>query len=312
MITIHKTINNKLKTIDSYQPGSWIHLESPGFDESKIIANQFGIDIGDLRAALDEEESSRLELEEGYTLIIVDIPYEEGENKVDYSTIPLGIILCEDTVITICKEDTKVIRLFTNNHIKGFSTKKKIRFVYQLMLFSSSIYQMYLRFIDKRRSEIENRANQNLTDDDLINLHNLESYLVYFTTSLSTNLNVLNRLTRYERIQQFPEDLELLEDAIIEHKQAIEMSNIYRDIIHGTRDLLTTIINNRLNNIMKILTSITLVMAIPTIISGFYGMNVDGKWMPLSSTPHGFLIITILTVIACAITMYILKKKKML
>ncbi|MEG0720206.1 MAG: magnesium transporter CorA family protein, partial [Lachnospiraceae bacterium] len=189
----------------------------------------------------------------------------------------------------------------------------RMRFIYQILFRASSVYQTYLRIIDRRRSQIENSVGKKTTEDtDLIDLHELESNLVYFATSLSANKVVLERLTKYERIQQYPEDKELLDDVIVENRQAIEMTNIYRDIIHGTRDLLSTMINNRLNNMMKFLTSITLVMAIPTIISGIYGMNVSSKWMPLSDTPYGFAIICVITAIVCIIALFMLKRRKML
>ena len=143
-------------------------------------------------------------------------------------------------------------------------------------------------------------------------MHELESTLVYFATSLRANGNVLDRLTRYKRLEQYPEDKELLGDVIVENKQAIEMTSIYRDIINGTRELLSSVIDNRLNNVMKYLTSITIVMAIPTVISGLYGMNVDGKGMPFANSMAGFAIICIITLVVCIITMLILRKKKML
>ena len=136
--------------------------------------------------------------------------------------------------------------------------------------------------------------------------------MVYFATSLRSNGLILERLTRYSRIKQYPEDKELLEDVIIENKQAIEMTQIYRDIINGTRELLSTVINNRLNNVMKFLASITIVMAIPTIISGLYGMNVNAEGMPLSGSPWGFAIICGMTLLICIMTLFILKKRKML
>ncbi len=147
-------------------------------------------------------------------------------------------------------------------------------------------------------------------DGDIIELHELESTLVYFATSLRANSIVLERLKRYKRIEQYPEDMELLEDVMVEYQQAIEMTVIYRDVIDGTRDLLTSIINNKLNNVMKYLTSITLVMAIPTIISGIYGMNVGEEWMPFANTPHGFAIICGIIIIICIITLWILKGKR--
>ena len=245
---------------------------------------------------------------------MVDIPFEEIRNEQRaYTTIPLGILLVQSAIITVCGDDTVILNYFYNNRMRGFSTKKKMRFVYQILLRATNLYQALLRAIDKKRSEVEKRVGSETTEDkDLINLHELETNLVYFATSLSANKVVLDRLTRYERIKQYPEDKELLDDVIVENRQAIEMTNIYRDIIHGSRELVSTIINNRLNNVMKFLTSITLVMAIPTIISGIYGMNVSGKWMPLSATPHGFLIICVIITAICVLALFILKRRKML
>lgn len=314
MRTIYKTDNGVLSQKEMFEPDVWVNLISPNMDELTEAAKYYDIDIADLRAALDEEESSRVQIEDGYTLILVDIPLEEIRNdQRAYTTIPLGILLVQDAILTVCGEDTAILNYFYNNRMRGFSTKKKMRFVYQILLRTTNLYQALLRVIDKKRSEIEKRVGTETTEDkDLINLHELETNLVYFATSLSANKVVLDRLTRYERIKQYPEDKELLDDVIVENRQAIEMTNIYRDIIHGARDLVSTIINNRLNNVMKFLTSITLVMAIPTIISGIYGMNVSGKWMPLSETPHGFAIICIATSAICVIALLVLKRRKML
>lgn len=314
MLNILRTDGGVLSEIKEFEPGVWISLIAPTLEESKRVSDYYGVDIIDIRAALDDEESSRVDLEEGYTLILVDIPSEEVRNNRNaYTTMPLGIIIVKDAIITVCTEETVVLKPFLNNSVKGFSTKKRMRFVYQLLFRTASVYQAYLRYIDKRRSEIESRVSSADTEDtDLIDLHELESNLVYFATSLSANKVVLERLTRYERIEQYPEDKELLEDVIVENRQAIEMTNIYRDIIHGTRELISTVINNRLNNVMKFLTSITLVMAIPTIISGLWGMNVSGKWMPFSGTPYGFFIICGMTALSCIIALVILKRRKML
>ncbi len=297
MRTIYKTDNGILSQKESFESDVWVNLISPNMEELTEVADYFDIDIADIRAALDEEESSRVQIEDGYTVILVDIPFEEIRNEQRaYTTIPLGILLVSDAIVTVCSDDTVILNYFYNNRMRGFSTKKKMRFVYQILLRTANLYQTLLRAIDNKRSEVEKRVGTETTEDkDLINLHELETNLVYFATSLSANKVVLDRLTRYERIKQYPEDKELLDDVIVENRQALEMTNIYRDIIHGARELVSTIINNRLNNVMKFLTSITLVMAIPTIISGLYGMNVSGKWMPLSTVPHGFAVICILT-----------------
>lgn len=314
MKTIYKTDNGILSQKDVFEPDVWVNLISPDMDELTEVADYYEIDIADLKAALDEEESSRVQMEDGYTLILVDIPFEEIRNEQRaYTTNPLGILLTQSAIITVCSDDTVILNYFYNNRMRGFSTKKKMRFVYQILLRTTNLYQAFLRVVDKKRSEIEKRVgSENTEDRDLINLHELETNLVYFATSLSANKVVLDRLTRYERIKQYPEDKELLDDVIVENRQALEMTNIYRDIIHGARELVSTIINNRMNNIMKFLTSITLVMAIPTIISGIYGMNVSGRWMPLSQTPHGFGIICILTALICMIALILLKRSKML
>lgn len=313
MIRYFKTDNQVIHEEDRPQDGVWVQMINPSQGECEEIAESLNVDINDIKAALDVEESSRIELEDDYTLILVDIPTPEMRHeKQSYTTIPLGIILTPDVIVTVCTEDTPVLKNFVVNRVKEFSTKKRLRFVYQILYRTATIYQMNLRTIDKRRTEIEGRIGEKTEDVDLIDLHELESTLVYFATSLRANGAVLDRLTRYKRLEQYPEDKELLEDVIVENQQAIEMTMIYRDIINGTRELLSSVIDNRLNNIMKYLTSITIVMAIPTVISGIYGMNVDERWMPLAHTPHGFLIICVITLLICILTMVFLRRKKML
>ena len=313
MLKYYKTDNQIIHEEERLDDGVWVQMINPTSQEAEEIANALNVDIDDVKAALDPEESSRVELQDGYTLILVDVPTTEiRHEKQSYTTIPLGIILAQDVIVTICTEDTPVLKNFVMNRVKEFSTKKRLRFVYQILYRTATIYQANLRIIDKRRTEIEERIGEDTEDVDLIGLHELESTLVYFATSLRANGAVLDRLTRYKRLEQYPEDKELLGDVIVENQQAIEMTLIYRDIINGTRELMSSVIDNRLNNVMKYLTSITIVMAIPTVISGIYGMNVNERWMPFANTPHGFLIICVLTLLICSITMVILHKKKML
>lgn len=313
MLNIYKTENQVLHELEEFEDGIWIKLTAPTEEESQRVARAFNIEFDDILAALDEEESSRIDLEDGYTLILVDIPTPEiRHDKTAYTTIPLGILLTQDVIITVCNENTPILNHFVKRRVKEFSTKKKMRFVYQILYRTALLYQSYLRVIDRKRTEIEERVNGDIEDVDLIDLHELESTLVYFATSLRANGIVLDRLQRYKRLPQYPEDMDLLEDDIVENKQAIEMTGIYRDIIDGTRQLLSSIVDNRLNNVMKYLTSITLIMAIPTVISGLYGMNVASEWMPLANAAHGFGIICVLTLVICAITMLVLRKKKML
>ena len=278
---IYRTQDKQLTRVDDMNEGAWICLTNPTDDEVRRVAATLDIEPADIVAATDPEESARISLEDGYTVIIVDIP-------------------------------VKVIGDFAACRVKGFSTRKKMRFVYQLLYRAATMYQQELRLIDRRRQAIEKNLAGELKDSDLMELHGLESTLVYFATSLRANATVLDRLTRYKRLEQYPDDRELLDDVIVEIRQAIEMTSIYRDDIKGTRELFSSILDNRLNNAMKYLTSITLLMAVPTVISGLYGMNVQSDGMPFANTTAGFAIVLGLTLALCVFAAWVLHKKHML
>ena len=308
MLNIYSTENGVLNEVNELKPGVWVKLTTPDAEENQQIVNHYGIDYTDLVAALDDEESSRIEIEDNYTLILVDIPITEIRNDEQYyTTIPLGIIITEDAVITVCRQEVEIFEKNLRFKMRKFSTRKKMRFTYHILYSIAKLYLYDLRDIDKTRTEIEERAGKGTLDTDIISLHELESTLVYFATSLRANNMVITRLMR---TNEFPEDEELIEDTIIENNQAIEMTTIYRDIIDSTRELISAVMDNRLNNVMKYLTSITLVMAIPTVISGIYGMNV--AWLPFAGSVWGFGIVCIFTLTICVITMHILKRKHML
>ena len=308
MVNIYETKGGKLNALQDFEEGCWVKVTAATMWEMEPVAKKYNIDIEDMRAALDEEEKSRIVLEDDYTLVLVDIPASEiqHEKKV-YTTIPLGLILADGAIITICSEDTPILNTFIKSHVRYFSTKKRTRFVYQILLNSMTTYQNVLRSVDNRRLAIEARIGEEKEDEaDLVELHDLESTLVYFETSLRAAGMVIDRLRRYKHIPQFPEDEDLLEDVQVENRQAIEMATIYREIIDGTSELMSNVINNRLNNTMKYLTSITLVMAVPTI------MNVNTGGMPFGSLKMGFGIICGLTFLLCLFILWILWRKRML
>ena len=300
MMKIYRTQDKQLTRVDDMNEGAWICLTNPTDDEVRRVAATLDIEPADIVAATDPEESARISLEDGYTVIIVDIPVKvDGAGEGIYTTIPLGILLTQELIVTVCSTDTAVIGDFAACRVKEFSTRKKMRFVYQLLYRAATMYQQELRLIDRRRQAIEKNLAGELKDSDLMELHGLESTLVYFATSLRANATVLDRLTRYKRLEQYPDDRELLDDVIVEIRQAIEMTSIYRDDIKGTRELFSSILDNRLNNAMKYLTSITLLMAVPTVISGLYGMNVQSDGMPFANTTAGFAIVLGLTLALC-------------
>ena len=303
MIELYLTDGPETRVVQEIKDWTWIKLTAPTDKEVQRVAAALpGLDKDDLMAANDPEEKTRLVHEDAYSLILVDVPAREIRHDIEtYHTIPLGIILMPRNVITVCAEDTQVLTPFHAGRIRGFSTRMRISFIYQILLRTSLLYQQALTVVDRKRTEFEGRI-QSMTDErDLLRLHELESTLVYFATSLRGNGGVLTRLAHSERLKPGPEDEEILEDAIVENQQAVEMAQIYQDIIDGTRDLMSSVMDSRLNSVMQRLTSITLILSIPTIISGLYGMNVDLNWMPLALTPHGFGIICALTSVVCVI-----------
>ena len=312
MIQLYRSFGREMREVDQLVPGTWVELTSPTAEEARQVAETLSIDQDDVLAAIDPEEKARVQTEDDYTLIVVDIPArEERHHEQAYNTIPLGIILTDDEVLTVCSEETSVLSSFHNARIRDLSTENRLAFVYRIMLRIALRYQQVLANIDRARREFEEHVEDIEDKRDLVRLHELESTLVYFSTSLRGNANVLNRLTRYGHLHQ-PEDRDILDDAIVENQQAIEMAQIYREVIDGTRELVSTLMDSRLNAVMERLTSITLVLSIPTIVSGAYGMNVDGNWMPFSTTPNGFHLINLMTVLICVGLAWVLHKRRLL
>ena len=310
MIRIFKTENGLIHQKDELSPGSWIALTNPTATEILEIANTYGIDPDDLRAPLDEEERSRIETEDNYTLILVDIPSIEERNDKDwYVTIPMGIITTEEVIITVCLEETPVLGAFMDGRVRDFHTYMKTRFILQVLYKNASLFLQYLRIIDKKSGVIEEKLHKSTKNRELIELLELEKSLVYFTTSLRSNEVVLEKLMRNEKIKKYPEDTDLLEDVIIENKQAIEMANIYSGILSGTMDAFASVISNNLNIVMTFLATITIVMSIPTMVASFYGMNVNSSGMPFADSPYGFLIVLGFTLVLTLIVAWIFSKK---
>lgn len=308
MIEIYKTLEDGFQQIDEICEGCWVAMTDPSATEILEIASHYSIDVDDLRAPLDEEERSRIEVEEGYTLILVDIPsIEERNDKDRYVTIPMAIIIASNAIITICLEETSVLKGFMDGRVRDFYTYKKTRFILQILYRNATVFLQYLRIIDRKSEEIEKKLHISTKNRELIELLELEKSLVYFSTSLRANEVVLEKLMRSKSIKQYPEDTDLLEDVIIENKQAIEMSNIYSGILTSTAESFASVISNNLNIVMKFLATVTIVLSIPTMISSFYGMNVNG--IPGGNHPNGFIIVTIGAFIITGVIALILAKK---
>ena len=261
-----------------------------------------------MRAPLDEEERSRIEVEDNYTLILADVPAIEERNEKDwYVTIPLGIIVTQKMIFTVCLEDTQVLTRFMEGRVRNFFTYMKTRFILQILYRNASMYLRYLRIIDKKSEQIEEKLHLSTRNQELMELLELEKSLVYFTTSLKSNEMVLEKLLKVESIKKYPEDTELLEEVIVKNKQAIEMAGIYSGVLSGTTEAVASVISNNLNIVMKLLTTMTIVLSIPTMVSSFYGMNVRG--LPFADCPNGFWIVIVIAVIISLLVAIIFSKK---
>ena len=310
MIRIFKTIDGSIHQIQEPEEGCWIALTNPTATEIFEISEQFDIEVDDLRAPLDEEERSRIEAEDNYTLILADVPAIEERNDKDwYVTIPLGIILTENMIFTVCLEDTQVLTRFMEGRVRNFFTYMKTRFILQILYRNASMYLRYLRIIDKKSEQIETKLHMSTRNQELMELLELEKSLVYFTTSLRSNEMVLEKLLKMDSVKKYPEDTELLEDVIIENKQAIEMANIYSGILSSMTGTFASVISNNLNIVMKVLAVITIVTSVPNIVSSAYGMNVNPEGMPFSGSPWGFLIVNVMSLCLSILVAEFLTKK---
>lgn len=313
MRRIFKTVDDHLVECSTLEKGCWAHLQNPTKEEIDGLNARFALDPTYLAAALDEEESARIEHDSdtGQTLIIVDIPCVESDGSgYLYSTIPLGILLVGDIIITVCTRDTPIINDFTEERIRNFWTFKRTRFILQLLHRNASRFLAYLKQIDKASMHVQEKLEKSSRNQELIQMMKLEKSLVFFSTSLKGNEMVMERMMRQDSIlKRFPEDTELLEDVIIENKQAMEMCAIYRDIMSGTMDAFASIISNNLNITMKVLTILTFVTSVPTIIYSLWGMNVK---VPFDTNPWGFWIVLFISIVAAVLSFVILDRKKML
>ncbi|MEG0440917.1 MAG: magnesium transporter CorA family protein [Oscillospiraceae bacterium] len=291
MLTIHKTIDGKMTKLDTVEDGCWVNLTYPSEDELNTVTATLGVDGAFLRAALDEEESSRIDTEDGQTLIIIDVPSVEKSDAVVYSTLPMGIIVTDKHIITVSLKESSVIRDFQDGLIKNAKTQQRTSFILYILLYVAKRYLQYLKQIDKIYNYMERQLYKSQRNKELIQLLDLEKSLVYFSTSLKANEVTLEKILRGRIVTLYEEDHDLLEDVLIEVRQAIEMANIYSSIISGMMDAFASVISNNLNVIMKVLTSITILLTIPNIIFSFYGMNIRGGlpldqfwWVPLVVT----------------------------
>lgn len=316
MIRLYNTNieTNKFERVKTYERGTWIHMVNPSEKEIQEVCEKVNIKDDFIRYSLDYEEKARIDIEDDddTILFIIDIPVTEKTESGGYiySTMPIGMIVVrDDFFITVSLRECSLIKKFETGKVKGFYTYKKSRFILQMMYNNSSEYLQYLKKINKETEIAENVLKDSMKNRELLKLLSLEKSLVYITTSLRSNEAVMERTLKIKNIKLYDEDEDILEDAIIENKQAIEMSKIYSDILNSTMDAYASIISNNLNGVMKSLTSITIIIAVPTMIASFWGMNVK---LPFEGSALGFWIMIFIATLLTIISIIWLKKKDML
>jgi len=279
-----------------------------------VVSDLTEVDPDFLRSALDDEERSHTDIEDGSIMVLTNVPVKRERDS--YDTLPLAIIVSEDYIITVCLEETPVMVEFNEQMARLFRTYKRTRFLFQILYKSATFYLNYLRQISKLSEEIESQLRHDMKNSEILRLLELQKSLTYFNAAIRTNGAVLDKLLRMRNnpalaqiLRAYEEDEELLEDVIMENKQAREMVEMYSKILSRLADTFASIINNNQNRVMKFLAAVTIIMAIPAVVSGFFGMNVP---VPFAEEAQGFLYITEISVAICLVTAYALWKKDMI
>ncbi|MCL1950013.1 MAG: magnesium transporter CorA family protein [Turicibacter sp.] len=299
-----------LKTTRQLDKHCWINMINPTHDEINSVSTELDIPLDFIVDALDNYERSRIERDDDKVLIIVDIPIvEKGDQQKDiFDTIPLGMIVTEHHFITVCLRSTQILDNFIHNRVRGFQTNMKTRFALQILLSIATFYLRDLRLLNKKSEEAEISLHQSISNEQLFDIMNVEKSLIYLLTSLKSNRIVLEKLTRQKFLKIYEEDDDLLEDVIIEMNQAIEMAEVQSNVLGGMMDAYASIISNNVNDIMKFLTLITIILTVPTLVFSFYGMNVA---LPYESTPGAWLLTIAISLFFSLFLAWFLWKRKL-
>lgn len=316
MLKIYKTEElgklvklKKSKTISK----SWFSLINPSSEEIMQVSSLLKVDSDILRNSLDADERSRVELDDGIFSVIVNLPLLDEDGNFD--TLPCGMVFAENNFLTICSKDNRILSSFNKNTAKSFDTRERTRFMLNILYKATQFYLRYLAIINRKTEHIEDSLKQTTHNEELFQLMEIQKSLVYFTTALRDNQLVLEKILRMTKspasakLLTFTEDdTDFLEDVITENKQAIEMVDMHRSILEGMMDGFASIINNNLNQIMKFLAAITIVLSIPTMLGTFWGMNVA---VPFANMTYGFGAVISLSLLGTLIVILYFRKKGM-
>ncbi|HET9588457.1 MAG TPA: magnesium transporter CorA family protein [Anaerolineales bacterium] len=284
MLTIYKTTERGLEQLESMANGVWVKAVEPTSEEIKQLVN-WGIDLDYINYSLDLDEMPRIERDEDYTFILVRIPHRQPDSDIPYITIPLGIMIKGNMIVTICRYDKEMFKVLANGKYRLLKTGKRYRFALYIFLETATRYLTHLREINRTTEAIEDQLQKSTRNRELMELLKYQKSLTYFATALRANEVMMERVQRTQIFNYYEDDQELLEDVLTENQQAIQMTSINTEILSSMMDAFASIISNNVNAVMKILAAITIIINLPTIVASFYGMNVD---LPFQNYPWAF------------------------
>lgn len=307
MITLYKTNDTNLETIHEIKHNGWINMVDPTEEEISRISQALTIPRDFIQAALDIDERPRIDKEGNINLILLRIPYYQGRfHDIPFATIPFGIILTDGLIITICKIKSDILEKFITGRVSGFSTSKRLRFTLKIFMQTAQKYLSDLNTIDEEVDKLEDQLQRSMRNEELLDFLKYQKSLVYFTTSLKSNELMMERIQRSHLFELYPDDGELLDDVLIENRQAIEMVEISNDILNQMMDAFASIISNNLNAVMKFLASVTIILTLPTLVASFYGMNVS---LPFQDSPYAFYLTLFISLTISIFAVFLFLKK---
>ena len=305
MLTIYKTTEQGLEQLESMANGTWLKVVDPTPEEIQQLVD-WGIDADYINYSLDLDEMPRMERDEEFTFILVRIPHSQPESDIPYTTIPLGIMIRGNMIITICRYEKEMFKVLANGKYRLLKTGKRYRFALYIFLETATRYLTHLREINRITEALEDQLQKSTRNREVLELLRYQKSLTYFATALRSNEVMMERVQRTQIFNYYEEDQDLLEDVLTENQQAIQMTSINTEILSSMMDAFASIISNNLNGVMKVLAALTIVINLPTIVAAFYGMNVA---LPGEDLEHAFLLVFGIAAALTAIATYIFYKR---
>ncbi|KXK14914.1 MAG: magnesium transporter protein [Chloroflexi bacterium OLB14] len=305
MLCIYKTTENGLQAVENVSNGVWVHAINPTHEEMEKIVN-WGMEMDYINYCLDQDEMPRMERDEDYTFILLRIPIHQPESDIPYTTVPLGIMILGNKMITVCRYESDIFKPLINGKHRHLKTGKRYRLALYIFLETAARYLNLLREINRATELVEDRLQKSTQNRELLELLKYQKSLTYFATALRANEVMMERVQRTQLFNYYEEDQDLLEDVLTENQQAIQMTNINTEILASMMDAFASIISNNLNVVMKALAALTIIFNVPTIVASFYGMNVA---LPGETQPNAFIFVLALSLFLTAMaTLFFYKR----